>query len=35
MGVENDRSPLPVNSRQSANQIFVDGYMARRVDRLD
>ena len=35
MGVENNRSPLPANSRQSANQIFVDGYMARRVERLD
>jgi hypothetical protein len=38
MGVQNSQTSLPgvlANSRQSANQIFVDAYMAHRVDRSD
>jgi hypothetical protein len=35
IGAQNSQPPLPANSRQSANQIFVDGYMARRVNRVN
>lgn len=32
-GDRSNQLPLPANTRQSANQVFVDAYMAHRIDR--